>query len=126
MWEHWSDEGIGQALPHAGMTHLHTTAGPRAVLGSQRIGMNWQGGSNLSVRPCGELLRGEDGSRSVPYGQSTPLAAVSGFSCTVPLLYHSIFPHAHIFTSSSLKFSKACTNSTVKRAAAAPSITRWS
>ena len=33
---------------------------------------------------------------------------------------------AHIFTSSSLKFSKACTRSTVKRAAAAPSITRWS
>ena len=126
MWEHWSDEGSGQALPHAGRTHLHTTAGPRAVLGSQRIGMNWKGGSNLSVPRQGELLRAEDGSRSAPYGQSTPLAAVSGCSCTVPLLYHSILPSAHIFTSSSLKFSKACTSSTMKRAAAAPSITRWS
>src|SRR6266498_5640517 len=54
-----------------------TAAGARAVLGSQRVRLQSQRRTDLTVLAHSRPLRAEDGSRSVRFGCSCALAAVS-------------------------------------------------
>src|SRR5712671_6531210 len=57
--------------------HIDTTTGPRAVLGSQQPPTRSDTQAIPMPVPRSDVLRAEDGSRSVPFGPSAALAVVS-------------------------------------------------
>src|SRR6267142_1341580 len=68
---------MGLAEIRGPRAHLDTTAGPRAVLGSQQPPTRLDAQIDSTPVPQSDALRAEDGSRSVHFGRSRVLVVVS-------------------------------------------------